>query len=1010
MLSISPIRDCQGRHGVRYYLEVVANSRDDYYAGRGEAPGIWLGGGAAALGLAGTVDAGQYLAVMQGRVPDGEGHLLERSAGRKVLGWDLTFSSPKSLSLLWAIGDVEVSTAIRRAHDKAVAETVAWLEGAVARARRGHGGTTLHDVEGLVAAGFCHRTSRAGDPQLHTHVVVANAVKSVEDHRWTGLDSRGLYSMQTAAGSIYQSALRAELAPLGLRWAVRPDGLGESADIDHRLLRVFSTQRKRIEAELSTRDLTSAKAANVAAHRVRPAKDPRLASTSDETLRMLWQTRLESFDLGCRLARAADVTGALGRDNHGPTSRVELTRVLQVLAGATVAADEPRRPCRLLTLRASTLTRAQIIRAVATAVDLSPAEVADAVDRLLCAPEVIPVLAGAGKGTRPEARRFTTSDLLEVEQALADQALSRRGQRCGLVPATVVAAVEAARPDLGHDQRAALRRLLDAGHGVEVLAAPAGCGKTFLLDAARDGWQRAGYRVIGASLAALAAAQLEAGAAIPATTVHRLLADLDRPETGGLGSDTVVVIDEAAVVGSRMLSRLAHHAARAGAKLVLCGDQHQLPEIDAGGGFRLLAERLGAITLTDNRRQQSAWEVEALSQLRDGSVAAAVTAYTAAGRVTIATTAQASRDAMVEHWWDRIAAGTDPAEVLLVAPTRADADDLGARAQARMLAQRRLGRLAATTPAGALYVGDRVIATRNDRRLGVKNGERGTIISAAADGGLVVGLDRNDQLTLPASYVAEHLRQGYGLTAHRAQGLTVEHALLLGTDTLYRELGYSALSRGKHTNAIYLTDTADPEDRRPADPIDELVERLSVSRAQAPATDSLPHLPDLGDAEQARAAWLERTHLAAQLHADADANAAVDGSGRPVEDRLSLGRYRQLSAQLHQRERLLSQVVRWQQPDWARNQLGAVPASRRGEAAWMAVAGAMAAYRERWQITSDDLGSPPAGALQRTDWLALHPKLEAVRPTQATQPFRQTPVHTYPYDLDEPDLGQSLSR
>jgi conjugative relaxase-like TrwC/TraI family protein len=292
MLSISPIRDCQGRHGVRYYLEVVANSRNDYYAGRGDAPGTWLGGGAATLGLAGTVDASRYLAVMYGRAPDGDGPLMERTAGRKVLGWDLTFSAPKSLSLLCSVGDAEVRTAIRRAHDEAVAETVRWLEGEVARARRGHGGTTLHDVEGLVAAGFCHRMSRAGDPQLHAHVVVANAVKSVEDQRWTGLDSRGLdsrglYSMQTAGGSVYQSALRAKLSPLGVRWTVRPDGLGESADIDRRLLRVFSTQRQRIETELAGRDLSSAKAADVAAHRVRPAKDRRLASTSDETLRML---------------------------------------------------------------------------------------------------------------------------------------------------------------------------------------------------------------------------------------------------------------------------------------------------------------------------------------------------------------------------------------------------------------------------------------------------------------------------------------------------------------------------------------------------------------------------------------------------------------------------------------------------------------------------------------------------------------------------------------------------
>jgi conjugative relaxase-like TrwC/TraI family protein len=143
MLSVSPVYDSAGFHGVRYYLEVVANSRDDYYTGRGEAPGVWLGGGTSALGLSGRVDPEDYLSVMYGRRPDAEGRVLEHASSRKTLGWDLTFNAPKGLSLLWAVGDPDVGQAIRLAHHEAVAKTLGFVENEVARCRRGHGGGAL---------------------------------------------------------------------------------------------------------------------------------------------------------------------------------------------------------------------------------------------------------------------------------------------------------------------------------------------------------------------------------------------------------------------------------------------------------------------------------------------------------------------------------------------------------------------------------------------------------------------------------------------------------------------------------------------------------------------------------------------------------------------------------------------------------------------------------------------------------------------------------------------------
>jgi conjugative relaxase-like TrwC/TraI family protein len=476
---------------------------------------VWLGRGTASLGVSGDVDADSYLAVMDGRSPAGNGLLVDRQSKHRVCGWSLTFSTPKSLSLLWTFGGQRVADAVRSAHDQAVSETLEFLELEAARARRGHGGTILHDVDGLIGAGFRHRSSRAGDPQLHTHVIVANLVRSTQDRRWSGLDSLGLYDLKTAAGAVYQSSLRATLTPLGLRWAVRGDGLGEVADIDRRLLRAFSLQRRKIEAEMEQTGHSSRAAAQIAAYRVRPPKDPALAAADDDGLRARWSTRLNEIGLGRRVARATEVTRCLGRETSGPTSQAETERVIGVLTGADPPPEKQRRPHRRLTEQASTPTRTQIIRAVATAMDLQPRRLREAVERLLARPEVVALLASPGMGTRPERRRYSTRDLLEVEHGLLRCALRRQGERCGVVPAAIAAAVELAHPDVGDDQRAVLRRLLSNGNGIEIVVGPAGTGKTFLLAAARDAWRRAGYRVHGAALAALAASQLQAGSGMP---------------------------------------------------------------------------------------------------------------------------------------------------------------------------------------------------------------------------------------------------------------------------------------------------------------------------------------------------------------------------------------------------------------------------------------------------------------------------------------------------------------
>lgn len=227
MLSISKL--AAGK--VSYYLRTVASGVEDYYTGSGEAPGYWTGASAQRLGLHGQVSERDFVRVLAGLDPRDETPLTGAGRGRKrtIPGFDATFSAPKSVSLLWALGDPGTSRTVRRAHDRAVAEALGYLErNATSVRRRGQ----QVKAEGLVGAAFRHRTSRAGDPALHTHVVVANQAFTVDDGVWRTLDARVLRHHMLTAGYVYQAVLRHDIArDLGASWGPVTKGYADLAGV-----------------------------------------------------------------------------------------------------------------------------------------------------------------------------------------------------------------------------------------------------------------------------------------------------------------------------------------------------------------------------------------------------------------------------------------------------------------------------------------------------------------------------------------------------------------------------------------------------------------------------------------------------------------------------------------------------------------------------------------------------------------------------------------------------------
>jgi Ti-type conjugative transfer relaxase TraA len=396
--------------------------------------------------------------------------------------------------------------------------------------------------------------------------------------------------------------------------------------------------------------------------------------------------------------------------------------------------------------------------------------------------------------------RYTTAELLDLETELLDRADRRRVDDVGVASTEACDAAIDERPTLASEQRKLVRRLARDGRGVEVVRAAAGTGKTYALDAAREAWQRSEIPVIGCALSARAACELRDQARVDATTIARLRHALDHGaelQPGG-----VLVVDEAGMVGTRDLASLASAAERAQAKLVLVGDDRQLPEIKAGGAFRALADRLGAAELHEVRRQDEPWDREALAALRRGDVEGFAREYHDHGRLVAAPTAEAARDALVEDWWQAHQRGE---QALMIALRRSDVADLNARARERLREAGALGVEQAEPGERSFAVGDRVIAGRNDRMIGVTNGDTGRI-TALDDHRLTVALDDGRSTEIPRGYADDgHLDHGYAITAHRAQGATVDRAFVLGSDELYREWAYTALSRHRHEARFYVS-------------------------------------------------------------------------------------------------------------------------------------------------------------------------------------------------------------
>ena len=815
MLAIAKLK----RWSINYYIDTAASAARDqaraggglgeYYSERDTRTPTWLLSGdthtvARLVGLTDNQraggDAGTELVARwldDGIAPSGA---HGRAFGaRGVHGFDLTFCAPKSVSLVRALlSDDVVGKAIANAHTAALAEAMEYLaaHAGYTRVHNPHTGEKdLVKLPGLAAVAYQHETSRCGDPHLHTHVIVPNR-QARADGQMVSIDGTSLYHEARAAGVIYQGTLRRELhRSMGFEWApVDPStGMAELAGVDRDTITVWSRRSSQlrewaahhldvVDGPLSAAQLAAAQKAT------RPTKPEELAWA---TLVEQWRGDARGLHLDraafheARAARRAAAGVLLGRARLAQAAekveKAAFTRAdLVEIIGAQLAVDTDRSPRRILE---------------------------DAVDDI-----GVRMTAPRAAHHREGHERFTLDVILDEEAAVLDLVDARDDHAMLWIKDDDTAG-------LSPDQKTAVENIGCSPWLVQPLSAPAGAGKTTSMRALRAAAHRrqGGQVLVLAPTGKAVDVAVREGAGDRGLTIAKAL-QLLRGNKLELGPQTLVVVDEAAMVGTGDLRQLLTATTAACTKTILVGDEYQLAPVKARGGVfaQLCTDLPWTQNLSEVWRMRDPEERAASLALRNGgpaSVRRAVHWYRSHDRLRCGDSITMAADALAAYE-DDTAAGWD---ALLVCDTTEIADVLNERIHHERLDAH------APTVWGArghrIGVDDLILTRRNDPTIdlrgprgiagqldSVRNGNRWRVAAIDAAGTRIAAerLEDGARAVFNSEYLREHVSLGYAVTVHSAQGATADttHAVL-GENT-NRALLYVAMSRGRYTNTAYL--------------------------------------------------------------------------------------------------------------------------------------------------------------------------------------------------------------
>jgi conjugative relaxase-like TrwC/TraI family protein len=832
--------------GYARYLEskTVIPERGDYYLSpEGEptqAPGRWLASPEtlARLGLEGEkVEGPDFIVLMEGRHPRTDVWLRQAGAGgARGGGIDLTFSAPKSVSTVWALGDPAQRRDMEAAHAAAVKEAMAHLTETVPTVRRSYDGVVVEDhAVDLVAAEYRHTTARgvmesdAPDPQLHSHVVVTSAIR--DDGRIVAVASRPIFRAAREVGAYYRSALAHELAERGYaieRGTGRDGRYFEVAGVPRGLLDAFSARSREVARAAERFHAKCGRAperGELRALKLENRKAKVLVTRGD--LQQAWNETAARFEDIADEPRASRETTGVAPVEVALEDRVE----------------------QRLTERAATFEAGEL-RAVLleqSVGELPPRQALARARTMVAERRILPLEGGLlttlAVRAREQAieRRFgelSTAAGRDVGEHAREFAGDRIAERIGA--------------RLSDEQDHALRVITGPERGA-ILVGPAGTGKGVVIDAAARAEQLTDHRTLGIAVSGSTAQRL--GQDSPALAGQTLTLDalVARVQRGQLlvDEDTTIYFDEAGMADTDRLDRLTEVVADTGSKLVAIGDGAQLPSIGAGGMFDRLARLAPSAQLSNVRRTLDPAEQRAWADLRAGRTDRAMAHYLSQGRLHMVDTRDDALERAVRNW--ATLTETHPIEqvALISDASNKEIHRLNARAQHYRSERGELGELEVQVP-GVHYgvrAGDRVAMIDQHHEPGqerIENGARGQVLDINDAGEVMVEFDVTGQWRTLAGDDLARLRLGYAQHIHRAQGATVTRTLVVtGGWQTSKEPAYVEASRAREGTDWYVSREDLGVEGHDTDRITRLAEAMSRSHAQ---TSSLAY-PELSELE-----------------------------------------------------------------------------------------------------------------------------------------------------------------
>lgn len=808
--------DWSGRDRAAYYVD----------NGTGEKPGIWWtnvlkepGQPLPFVCQSAEVSPSDFRALARGCDPL-TGQALVQSKGQRRVGYDLQFAAPKSVSVLWAMGTDIQRTRIEAAQEKAVFAALNYaLRMGLIVTRRGHNGGQRETPAELMAGTFLHTTSRAGDPQIHTHAVSMNVCRRKDGSTGT-LDNRELLLHQQEMGAVYRLAL-SEVLERDLGLTTIKDGRNfRVVGVGPSLEECFSKRRAAIEQEARKRGIQTAHHREAAEHISRNTRGAKSDLPSRAILRVLWEQEIRE-------------------EGWTPEALWECALAATALQHETLLDPQTVFACALeeLTQTEAVFEDRHLIGTVLEHCQGRGMTLAQALEKAHAARRSEHLIELTGNALSQTGNlHYATPEVINAERALVRLATNRRDERV-FVSRERLEGVLATRETLSEEQADLVRHALNRD-GISVVEGSAGAGKSYSLGMAAAVAREAGCRVWvtapshqAVSVIAQDTQTSPAQTAVLRSFLNRLT-DPDHAQAITLARHDVVILDEGGMVGTMEMAELLEVTSKAGAKVIVAGDVRQLKPVAPGSPMRLLAETLGTQRLEAIRRQKEMWQRQASQALAAGQVEQAVRSYDAHGRIIIGE-GEALRQALVDAVCQDALLNPNGTRLVL-ARTHAEVKALNQALRSVLISKGdHAGACEITVEATArgrkpvvevlpLAAGDRLIfgeTVKAGTHL-VRNNDLATVKAVCRDPDgepvLCLVFDRGFEVTARWADLVRvgqkeerpiRVQHAYAMTVHSSQGASVDRAFILNSAGLDRELFYVAMTRHRQACTLY-TDTA----------------------------------------------------------------------------------------------------------------------------------------------------------------------------------------------------------